>query len=273
MNSLENSSSAATFWHYESDDENLDENHDLHFRHGDNIAQDELDNDQILEMDTEPSSSSSDAFDDSYQAKCGSHPRPSLRWRLCQVDDDQELSEKDRNMVQETIGSVRADHVQCNCLNTRCKIVRYLKTHQNKEAVREPCQMSRNDLNVPTPTPTSSPVSSRLQIAKDDFRQVHEQLISLAGGKERATNVYQKICALAKGQTRVDSSSSSNTALMQLCSTTFKDESDPTRCEERMMLNAQIYALVKLYMDLDPEALFVRNSQVLTTLFAHKKYF
>jgi hypothetical protein len=104
--------------------------------------------------------------------------------------------------------------------------------------------------------------ASRLQIAKDDFRRVHDQLISLSGGKDRATNVYHKICAQAKGQTRVDCSSGTNTALMQLCSTTFKDESDPTRCEERMMLNAQIYALAKLYMDLDPEALFVHNSQV-----------
>jgi ankyrin repeat protein len=48
---------------------------------------------------------------------------------------------------------------------------------------------------------------------------------------------------------------------MQLCSTTFKDESDPARLEERSMLYAQIYAFIRLYMELDPNALFVRNVQ------------
>jgi len=69
--------------------------------------------------------------------------------------------------------------------------------------------------------------------------------IALAGGKDKAVKVYDHICRLANGQTRVNSKASCNTALMQLCSTTFKDESDPTRSEERSMLYAQVSTLLK----------------------------
>ena len=268
---MENSSEdGASYWRYDDDVHSDDEDLDVNNRITSLNNHDEEDEDEELEMMEVESAvvGGGPSDEDSYQAKCGAHPRPSLRWRLCR-DEDQELSESDRKMVRATIGSVHADHIQCNCLNSRCKIVRYLKSHHGgkdtagvtgvSSPVKESCQIKRNDLNAATTSTTAS--HRHLQIAKDDFRRVHDELIALAGGKERATKVYQKICDLAKGQTRVDSKSSSNTALMQLCSTMFKDETDPTRTQERMMLNAQIYALAKLYMDLDPEALFVRNTQ------------
>ncbi len=255
------SENGANYWQYDdehSDDEDLDVNNRMSSHNSHEDEDEEL---EMMEVESAVVRGPSD--EDSYQAKCGAHPRPSLRWRLCR-DEDEELSESDRKMVRATIGSVHADHIQCNCLNSRCKIVRYLKSHHggkdSSATVKESCQTKRNDLNAATTTTTASS-HCHLQIAKDDFRRVQDELIMLAGGKERATKVYQKIFDLANGQTRVDSKSSSNTALMQLCSTMFKDEADPTQIQERMMLNAQIYALAKLYMDLDPEALFVRNTQ------------
>jgi hypothetical protein len=257
---METDQTVASYWRYESDDDDLDVNNRIP------VTQDPEDEeeDEILEMDFQSSyerNPSGETFEESYMAKCGGHQRPSLRWRLCQGDDEAELSESDRKMVRAAIGSVRSDHVRCNCLNLHCKIVRYLKSQKESSTTTlTPTAetVKINDLNQTTTTAMSQ---QHFQIAKEDFRRVHEELICLAGGKEKAEKVYQKICQLAKGQTRVDSKSTCNTALMQLCSTTFKDESDPNRCNERNMLYAQIYSITKLYMDLDPEALFVRNTQ------------
>ena len=267
MDTTTNSGNSKKFWRYgsaaaiaaahQSDDEDLDVNNRLRMN-----VDDEDEEEEILEMDFE--SGHDDRFEETYQAKCGSHPRH--RWRGCQAeaaghnDDDDELSESDQKLVHATIGSVRPDHIQCNCLNARCKIVRYLKKSHHGNAMSTSSSASsicqKNDLSTMSP-----PKAKSLKIDKEEFRRVHQELILLAGGKEKSTKVYEQICKIANGQTRVNSKSNSNTALMQLCSTTFKDESDPTRSEERSMLYAQIYAIIKLYMDLDPEALFVRNVQ------------
>jgi len=45
--------------------------------------------------------------------------------------------------------------------------------------------------------------------------------------------VYLHIYKIAQGQTGVNISEKSNTSLMQLCSTTFKDEMDPTRFDKQ----------------------------------------
>lgn len=244
-------SNSARYWRY--DDEDLDINSRIGMTVGEDVDDD--DDDEILDMDFE--SAADDTFDESYQAKCGAHTRH--RWKVCSGEAEEagdELSESDRKLVQAAIGSVRADHIQCNCFNARCKIVRYLK--KSHQASLSTCQIQRNDSSS---SQSSSTSTARLQIAKDDFRRTHEDLVTLAGGKEKAAKVYEHISKLANGQTRINSKAACNTALMQLCSTTFKDESDPTRSGERSMLYAQIYAIIKLYMDLDPEALFVRNSQ------------
>ena len=251
MESAATPSKTARFWRYtthDSDDEDLDVNNRLNMTVDED---DDDDDDEILDMDFE--STADETFDESYQAKCGAHTRH--RWKVCSAEAEgagDELSESDRKLVHAAIGSVRSDHIQCNCFNARCKVVRYLK--KSHQASLSTCQNQQNDSS-------SSQSSTSLQIAKDDFRRTHEDLVALAGGKEKAANVYEHISRLANGQTRINSKAACNTALMQLCSTTFKDESDPTRSGERSMLYAQIYAIIKLYMDLDPEALFVRNSQ------------
>lgn len=194
--------------------------------------------------------------DKDYLPKCASHCEP----RYFPEDDGTELSERDISIVRATVGSARADQIKCSCLNPRCKIVRYIQSadydREDKSKQEPKGEKSQNDLNTSTlATPPN------LLVDKNDFKQVHEELLALSGGQENATKVYNRIRTLSNGQTRVDTSSRCNTSLMQLCSTTFKDEDDPTRKKERHLLNAQIYALIKLYIDLDPEALFMRNTQ------------
>ena len=128
MEGTSTATKTARYWRYEaedSDDDDLDVNNRISMT----VVEDD-DDDEILEMDVE--STADETFDESYQAKCGAHTRH--RWKVCSGEADaagEELSESDRKLVHAAIGSVRADHIQCNCFNARCKIVRYLKkSHQ-----------------------------------------------------------------------------------------------------------------------------------------------
>lgn len=75
-----------------------------------------------------------------------------------------------------------------------------------------------------------------------DYKFPHITLlqITLSGGVSNVKRVYHNMCKIAQGQTGVNTAERSNTSLMQLCSTTFKDEMDPTRYAKAQSLGLLI---------------------------------